>query len=110
MREQPPDDKKVVKKAISETEASEVLRIAVLAAATRSAGSIKELRIALELFTVTFRETGTSPEAVLVRLKKIIDQRSMPGITLRDRPELSHILREQMSTWCIQDYFRKKTV
>jgi hypothetical protein len=79
-------------------------------ARTRSAGSVRELRIALELFTVTFRDTGTTPEAVLILLKMVIEQRSTPGRTLRSEIELSPIIREQMSTWCIQDYFRKTPV
>jgi hypothetical protein len=103
----PPDDKQLVERAITESEACEALRLAVLVAATRSAGSIKDLRIALEQFTVTFRELGTTPEGVLIRLKKIVEQRSTPGLTLRSAIELSPIIREQMTTWCIQDYFRK---
>ena len=109
-KQRPPDDQQVVKQAITEGEACEALRLAVLAAATRSAGSIKELRIALEQFTVTFRDAGTTPEAVLIRLTKIVEQRSVFSHTPRAEIELSPIIREQMSTWCIQDYFRKKTV
>jgi hypothetical protein len=110
VQQKPPTDKKVVEGAVSEAEACEMLRLAVERAATRSAGSIKDLRLALEQFTVTFREAGTSPEAVLIRLKKIVEQRSTPGLILRAEIELSPIIREQMTTWCIQDYFRKTPV
>lgn len=108
LQKQPPDDGKVVYQAITESEACELLRAAVVHAASRSAGSIKELRIALEQFTVTFRRSGTSPEAVLIRLKKVIDHKSLPALAMLPATELSPIIREQMSTWCIQDYFRKE--
>ena len=107
MYKQPPDDKKVIKQAVTESEACELLRRAVVHAATRSAGSIKELRVALEQFTLTFRASGTTPEAVLIRLKKVIEERSIPSLTIRPIDQLSPIILEQMSTWCIQDYFRK---
>lgn len=107
---QPPDDKKVVKQAVTEAEACELLRRAVVHAATRSAGSIKELRDALEMFTLTFRASGTTPEAVLIQLKRVIEERSIPSLTIRPVDQLSPIILEQMSTWCIQDYFRKTPV
>jgi hypothetical protein len=108
LHKQPPDDRKVVKQAVTEAEACELLRRAVVHAATRSAGSIKELRVALEMFTVTFRDNGTTPEAVLIRLKRVIEERSIPSLTIRPIDQLSPIILEQMSTWCIQDYFRQE--
>jgi hypothetical protein len=105
---QPPPDQKVVKQAITESEACELLRRALVQAATRSAGSIKELRVALDQFTLTLRSSGTTPEAVLIKLKKVIEERSVPGLTIRPIDQLSPIIREQMSTWCIQEYYRKE--
>ncbi len=108
--ETPRGQAKVVEPAISEAEACEVLRLAVIRAATRSAGSIKELRVAIEQFTVTFRKAGNTPEAVLIRLKKVIEQRSTHGFLMPANGLLSPILCEQITTWCIQDYFRKSEV
>jgi len=108
LEKQPPNDQKVVKQALTESEACEVLRRALVQAATSSAGSLKELRVALDQFTLTFRATGTTPEAVLIRLRKVIDERSVPGLSIRPIDQLSPIIREQMSTWCIQEYFRKE--
>ncbi|MFL5638228.1 MAG: hypothetical protein ACJ78M_02555 [Gemmatimonadaceae bacterium] len=85
--------------AISRERLSDALRIALEEAAMRSAESMLALRIAVELFTADLRDAGMTPEGVLVALKKIV----------RSRTDSTCILmRDQISTWCIEEFFANK--
>lgn len=108
MSKKHPDGDQVAEPDITEAEskAGRLLRIAVEEAATRRSGSIRDLRIAVHQFTMTLRVAGRTPEAVLVALRKVLDQRSAPGVDGHWVDKLSPIIREQMSTWCIEDYFK----
>lgn len=80
-------------------ERSNALRVAVDEAATRSAESMLALRIAVVGFTSDLRDTGMTPEAVLIALKKVVRQRTdFAGI----------MMREKISTWCIEEFFSQK--
>ncbi|MEO8580627.1 MAG: hypothetical protein ABI469_10300 [Gemmatimonadales bacterium] len=80
-------------------EHSNALRVAVDEAATRSAESMLALRIAVVAFTTDLRDTGMTPEAVLISLKKVVRQRTdFAGI----------MMREKISSWCIEEFFKEK--
>lgn len=80
-------------------ERSNALRVAVDEAATRSSESMLALRVAVVGFTSDLRDTGMTPEAVLIALKKVVRQRTdFAGI----------MMREKISTWCIEEFFREQ--
>jgi hypothetical protein len=83
----------------------EELYEAVVSAASHSADSMQALRTAVRRFTLTLRGEGAKPEAVLISLKEIINSRIFPlqlSLTRQGNPDE---LRQQISTWSIQDYF-----
>jgi hypothetical protein len=84
---------------------------AVIDAAARDARSLKELQLAVASFTAAFREMGTSPEAVLIALKAVINNRSLLPIPipLRDSDRSGELLRAQISTWCIEEFFNSRS-
>lgn len=89
-------------------ELCEELHTAVERAALRSAGSISALRFAVSRFTIALRNDGAKPEAVLIALKSVINSRTFP--VLKDpmldwRPDE---LRQQISTWSIEEFFSEK--
>lgn len=94
---------------IPEAELCERVRRAVEAAAARDAGSMKELRLAVRSFTVALRDIGTTPERVLIALKTVINNRTLLAIAPHAADWNGDELRERISTWCIQEFFRKKT-
>jgi hypothetical protein len=80
----------------SREDRSDALRVAIEEAVARSAESMLALRLAVEGFTADLRDRGMTPEAVLIALKKIVRGRTdLPGI----------LMREQISTWCINEFF-----
>lgn len=89
-------------------EAFEHLHVAVQRAATRSARSMITLRIAVESFTDALRDDGASPEAVLIALKTVINSRTFPVSDLGAGELSANELRHQISTWCIEEFFREK--
>ncbi len=95
--------------AIPEAELCERVRRAVEDAAARDAGSMKELRLAVRSFTVALRDIGTSPEHVLIALKTVINNRTLLAIAPHASDWNGDELREKISTWCIKEYFRKRT-
>lgn len=81
------------------------LRIAMQHAAARDAESMEALRLSVCAFTAALKEEGTMPEAVLIALKSVINGGLIPPAD-RNHPDWSgYILRETMSTWCIDRYF-----
>lgn len=95
--------------AIPEAALCERLRRAVEEAATRDADSMKELRLAVRGFTVALRDIGTTPEHVLIALKTVINNRTLVAIAPHASDWNGETLREKISTWCIEEFFREKT-
>lgn len=93
---------------IPDAELSERLRMAVQEAAAGNAVSMEGLRLAVSEFTVALKNAGTTPEAVLITLKTVIHNRSVLG-TVPHASDRKGQLREQVSTWCIDEYFREGT-
>ena len=98
-----------LKLTIPEAELCEHLRRAVDEAAARDADSMKSLRLAVRGFTVSLREMGTSPEHVLIALKTVINNRALIPIAPHASDWNGDDLREKISTWCIQGFFREET-
>jgi hypothetical protein len=83
----------------------EELYQAVVSAASHSADSMQALRVAVRRFTLTLRGEGAKPEAVLISMKEIINTRIFP-LQLSPTPDGNpDQLRQQISTWSIQEYF-----
>lgn len=95
--------------AIPEAELCERLRKAVDDAAGRDANSMRSLRLAIRSFTLALREIGTSPEHVLIALKTVINNRTLVAIAPYASDWNGDELREKISTWCIEEFFRDKT-
>lgn len=95
--------------AIPEAELCERLRAAVADAALRDAASMRRLRAAVASFTVALRDIGTTPERVLIALKTVINDRSFIAIAPHVSDWNGDTLRERVSTWCIEAFFRKDT-
>lgn len=95
--------------AISQLQLSDHLRSAVEEAATRNADSMKALHLAVREFTVALREEGIAPEQVLIALKTMVNNRSLIVIAPHLSDWRGDDLREKMSTWCIEEFFREKT-
>jgi hypothetical protein len=91
---------------IAQADLSNRLRLAVVAAAVNSAGSMAELRIAICAFTVARRGEGSSPEAVLIALKRVINVETFEPVWLLSTWNGDQ-LRQKITTWCIQDYFSR---
>lgn len=87
------------------SEVCEALYIAVEQAATVSARSMRELRNAVERFTNALRDDGASPEEVLIALKAVVNCRTF---VVADPRGDANDLREQISTWSIEEFFRDR--
>jgi hypothetical protein len=85
----------------------EELHAAVERAAERSTESMSDLRHAVAQFTVALKLGGATPEAVLIALKSVINSRTFPI----QRDYILHTsgddLRQQISAWSIQEFFRE---
>ncbi|MGI8402352.1 MAG: hypothetical protein ACR2NS_12225 [Gemmatimonadaceae bacterium] len=101
-------DEREVQLAIAESELAESVRRALEGAAERDAGSMKRLRLAVAGFTVALRDLGTTPERVLIALKTVIDNRSFVPDPRPLSDWTSADLRERITTWCIEEFFRKE--
>jgi hypothetical protein len=95
----------VIRHAISQADASRRVRAAVVVAASRHEVAMHALKIAVCEFTYSLRREGLTPEHVLVSLKQLIDDRSLPPIPAHESDWSGNRLRESMSTWCIRAYF-----
>jgi len=95
----------VLELAIAEAELCDRLRQAVEDAAARDAASMKRLRLAVGSFTIALRDTGTTPERVLIALKTVINNRSFVSIAPHVSDWGGDDLRQRASTWCIEAYF-----
>ena len=89
-------------------ELCEQLRSAVKVAAARDAESVEALHRAVCAFTVALRDSGTPPEGVLIALKSLVGMGTLPPLS-RNHPDWAgYLLREKMSTWCVNEYFREE--
>jgi hypothetical protein len=95
-----------VRHAISHADASRRLRLAVEVAASRDAIAMAALRVAVCEFAFALRQEGSTPEAVLINLKQLIDHETMPLISTHPSDRGGTRLRESISTWCIKAYFQ----
>ena len=95
--------------AIARAELADRLRSAIEDAASRDAIAMNALRIAVCEFTLALRDEGTTPEGVLITLKSVINRKSLPNFVPHDSERNHDKLRENMSTWCIQAYFKQNT-
>jgi hypothetical protein len=102
------DERGELQLSTSEKESDRV-RKALQNAAESDAESMRQLRLAITSFTVALRDIGTTPEHVLIALKTVINNRSL----VADPPHLSdwstQSLREKVSMWCIEEFFRIDT-
>jgi hypothetical protein len=73
-----------------------VLRNAIDEASKNSDTSMLMLRMAVECFAADMRDSGMAPETALLGLKDIVrDRRDIAGV----------LMREQISNWCIVEFF-----
>jgi hypothetical protein len=93
--------------AISQALLSGRLREATERAAEKSVASMEALRLAVCAFTVALRDEGITPEAVLISLKAAIRKETFLPLLAASTSSGPH-LRDTITTWCIEDYFRAK--
>lgn len=79
-------------------------------AAARDAVSMEALRLAVCEFTIVLREEGSTPEATLILLKSAVNRKALPQMTAHGRDRRDHPLRETISSWCIEAYFKQGSV
>lgn len=91
--------------AIPSAEVCDRLRNAVIAAATRDAESMESLRDAVREFTVALRDQGATPEATLIALKALVNAGNGTLVAPHVSDWSGYIIREKISTWCIERYF-----
>ena len=92
---------------LPEPEVCNRLVAALEQAALDSSHSMEALRLAVCDFTAALRQQGTTPEAVLISLKSVVNQRVprvVPEPFYHDRPNPA--IHEKMTTWSIQEFFR----
>ena len=82
------------------------LLAAVQDAASRNAKSMDRLRATVEEVTVVLRNEGATPESVLITLKTLVNIRALP-LDPRVPPGTGDQLREQISKWSIEEFFRQ---
>ena len=92
--------------AIPPAELCSKLRQAVELAASRDADSMEKLRSAVCEYTALLRDRGTSPEGVLVSLKAVININALPPVAPDPADHARYKLRESISTWAIEEYFK----
>ena len=83
------------------------LLAAVQEAASRNAQSMDELRATVEEVTAVLRNEGATPEAVLITLKTLVNIRALPLLDPRVAPGKGDQLREKISKWSIEEFFRQ---
>ena len=90
-------------------ELCERLLMAVQRAASTDTRSMEALRSAVEEFTVNLKNDGATPEAVLITLKAVINNRAFPSVNLNERYSTGDPLSSKISTWSIKEFFREHT-
>jgi len=94
---------------IPSAELCDRLRTAITIAASRDVAAMSALRLAVCEFTEVLKAEGTTPEAVLIALKTVVNNRALPIIGTDSSDWSGVLLREKMSTWCIEEYYREKS-
>ena len=87
---------------------SDELQIAVEKAAMQSADSINALRLAVRRFTAALRDEGAQPEAVLIAIKSVINSKVLTHVVDARENWKQDELRQQISSWSIQEFFDEK--
>ena len=98
-----------LEQAIARSDLAVRLLSAIEDAASKDAIAMNALRIAVCEFTLALRDEGTTPEGALITLKSVINRKSLPNFVPHDSGTSHNKLRENMSTWCIQAYFKQNT-
>lgn len=93
--------------AIPSVELCEQFWHAVEKAAARDAESMQALRVTVCEITALLRDRGTAPETVLITIKALLNLRSVPLIAPHPSDWNGSAMRQKVSTWCIDEYFRK---
>lgn len=94
-----------VRHALALADASRRLRDEVERAASEDAVVMNALQRAVREFTLAHRDDGLAPERVLIALKKLVDERTLPAVALPYSRNRSDSLREAVSSWSIKAYF-----
>ena len=85
----------------------EELHTSVARAAGRSTESMNDLQRAVANFTAQLRVGGATPEAVLIALKSVINSRNFPVARSCESETSDEDLRQRISAWSIQEFFRE---
>jgi hypothetical protein len=101
---------KILRLAMPSQPACDRVREAVVNAAARDAESMELLRASVGHFTTEMRGAGATPEAVLISLKALVNAGVGPVISHTLDDWSGYILRDKMSTWCIDEYFSDERV
>lgn len=91
--------------AIPPADLCDRLRSAVETAASNDAASMDSLKATVCEYAALLRDMGSSPEGVLISLKAVMNLQGMPARTRDPADQGRYRLREQISTWCIEEYF-----
>lgn len=103
-----PEEFASLRLTLPQAELCDRLRTAVESAATTNAHSMEALRLIVCEFTAALRDEGTTPEAVLISVKAVINNRALPVIPSQPDHWTGYELRELISTWSIKAYFKKR--
>jgi hypothetical protein len=104
------DSSLALHQAILRVTLTQRLHQAIEDAAARDAASMEALRLAVCEFTIVLRDEGTTPEGALILLKNAVNRQALPLLTAHERDRRDHPLRETISTWCIEAYFRQGSI
>ena len=94
-----------VRHALALADTSLRLRGEMERAASQDALAMKTLQLAVREFTLAHRDEGLAPERVLIALKKLVNERALPAVTLPYSRKSGDCLREVISAWSIKAYF-----
>ena len=86
----------------------EQLRRAVSEAASRDAASMHALHVAVRSFTIALRDDGTTAERALIAIKTVINNRTLLVIAPHTSDWRGDTLRETISTWCIEEFYKEQ--
>ena len=68
---------------------------------------MSQLRDAVAHFTAALRDEGAKPEAVLIALKSVINSRAFPSTMYYTSDISVELLRQKISSWSIEEFFRE---
>ena len=101
------DSSLALHQAILRVTLTQRLHQAMEEAAARDSASMEALRLAVCEFTIVLREEGTTPEGALILLKNAVNRKALPLLAAPGTDRRDHPLRETISTWCIEAYFKQ---